>query len=451
MSFPKNFIWGTASASYQIEGAYQEDGKGPSIWDIFSHTPGKTTDGDTGDIACDAYHRYEEDLDLMQQHGIKHYRFSISWTRLFPQGTGTVNPAGFEYYDRVVNACLKRGITPWITLYHWDLPQALEDLGGWRNRDTALAFANYSRSVAEHFGDRVTHFFTLNEPQCIVGLGYAYGVHAPGLTLEPADTFACWHNLMLAHGMASSAIRAVCPDAKIGISSTGNLCYFADHKKEIPDALFTASFTTADPDNYFFTHQWFLDPICNGYYPEDPVSPWYNISRQVSSEDLAIIHARPDCIGLNIYNGHEVTFNADGQLEAVPRYTGFPKTALKWPITPEVLYYGPRLVSEHWHLPVLITENGLSCNDVISLDGQVHDPNRIDFLHRYLRQMKDAVTDGTDLLGYFHWSFTDNYEWHSGYSDRFGLIYVDYPTSTRIPKDSARWYRDVIRTNGELL
>ncbi len=451
MQFPKEFIWGTASAAYQIEGAYQEDGKGISIWDTFSHTNGKTVDGDTGDVACDAYHRFEEDLDLMKQLGIRHYRFSISWPRLFPQGTGDPNPSGFAYYDRVIDACLARGITPWVTLYHWDLPQALENLGGWRTRDTAVAFANYSRSVAKHYGDRVANFFTLNEPQCVVGLGYAYGTHAPGLNLEPADTFTCWHNLMLAHGMAASAIKETCPNAKIGISSTGNLCYFKEHKKQIPDDLYTASFTTTDPKNYFFTHQWFLDPVCNGCYPNDPLSPWYALSKQISEEDLSLIHVRPDFIGLNIYNGHEVTISSTGKLETSPRYTGFPKTALKWPITPEVLYYGPRLVSEHWQLPVIITENGLSCNDIISLDEQVHDPNRIDFLHRYLKEMKAALFDNTNLLGYFHWSFTDNYEWHSGYSERFGLIYVDYPSQARIPKDSAFWYRDVIQSNGELL
>lgn len=451
MSFPKEFIWGTASASYQIEGGYQEDGKGLSIWDVFSHTPGKTTDGDTGDIACDAYHRYEEDLDLMQQMGIKNYRFSISWPRLFPQGTGEPNPAGFDYYDRLIDACRKRGITPWLTLYHWDLPQALEDEGGWRNRKTAEAFADYARAVASHYGDRIRNFITLNEPQCIVGLGYGNGIHAPGLTLAPEETFVCWHHLMLAHGLSSAIIREICPDAVIGISSTGNLCYFADHKKDIPQELFTASFTIQDPDNYFFTHQWFLDPVCNGHYPEDPLSPWYALSKKIPEEDLSIIHARPDYIGLNIYNGHEVAYDDNGTLCEVPRYTGFPRTALKWPVTPPVLYYGPRLVSEYWQLPVVITENGLSCNDVISLDGRVHDPNRIDFLHRYLREMKDAVTDGTKLLGYFHWAFTDNYEWHSGYSERFGLIYVDYPTSERIPKDSAAWYKDVIASNGEIL
>ncbi len=453
MRFPENFKWGAASSAYQTEGAWREDGKGLSIWDTFSHTEGTTFDGSTGDIACDAYHRFEEDLDIMQYMGIKVYRFSISWPRILPEGTGVVSGAGLAYYEKVIDGCISRGIEPWITLYHWDLPQALQDKGGWASRSTAYAFRDYAEIIAEHFGDRVPYFITLNEPQCAIGLGNCSGRHAPGNHLSPEALFPLWHNMLLAHGLAAAAIRRKCPGVKISAASTGDLCTLAEHTSLIPDSLRRACFTTAKDNsgNFFFNHQWFLDPLETGKYPEDPANPWYKASREVPAEELAVIHQPLDFISLNIYTGHEMQPAADGSMQPLPRYDGFPRTALKWPVTPEVLYWGPRLVFDRYHKPVAISENGLSLNDWVSLDGDVHDPNRIDFLHRYLLELRQAAAEGVPVIGYLHWSLTDNYEWNDGYKERFGLIYIDYRDGTRIPKDSADWYSHVIRTNGSEL
>ncbi len=490
MQFSDNFVWGAASAAYQIEGGAFEDGKGPSIWDQFSHIPGKTFNGHTGDIACDTYHRAEEDLDLMQKLGIKNYRFSLSWARIFPDGTvngcgGTgspgkgLNPAGIAYYDRLVDGCLARGITPWITLYHWDLPLALYHKGGWMNRKTAEHFAEYASYIAGHFKGRVKHYMTINEPQCTIGMGMENGLHAPGLHLDHETLFLCWHNLLLAHGLAARAIRREDPSAEIGASSTGALAYLPEQEEkkyrkaaaagakskteslsetniyiETPEALRAASFKSlplSQNPGYYFNHQWFFDPVFLGHYPDDPECPWAPLIDNIPAEDLKIISAPIDFAGLNIYNGHGLVLDDKGEFHPEEKYPGYPRTALKWPVTPEVFYWGPRLIYERYGKPVYITENGQSCNDRIFLDGCVHDPDRIDFLHRYLRELRRACLDGVPVQGYFHWSLTDNFEWHSGYDDRFGLIYIDYRTLERIPKDSAAWYAEVIRTNGKNL
>ena len=522
MSFSNGFIWGAASASYQIEGGAFEDGKGPSIWDQFSHTPGKTAGGHTGDVAADAYHRFEEDLDLMQQLGIRHYRFSISWPRVVPDGTiSGLNSAGLAYYDRLIDGCLARGITPWVTLYHWDLPLALQENGGWLNRETACHFADYAAFIAAHFRGRVRHFITVNEPQCAIGLGLGTGVHAPGLKLDDKQLFTAWHTLLLAHGLAVRAIRKSVPDAVIGASSTGALSYLTEetcrklteaageptaeletaaengpaaglltksgYLKHTPTALSDAAFLSLPVEQnpgYYFNHQWFLDPVFLGHYPDDPQNPWAAFVSSVAPKDLEIISSPIDFAGLNIYNGHELVPGtsdsgpsasgphgfglsdpgpsasglpdsgcriSDQPLITAGKYPGYPRTALKWPVTPEVLYWGPRLIWERYGKPVCITENGQSCNDRIFLDGKVHDPDRIDFLHRYLRELKKAVCDGFPVRAYFHWAFTDNFEWNSGYDERFGLVYIDYRDQRRIPKDSAAWYAGVIKENGESL
>ena len=491
MSFSKDFVWGAASASYQIEGGAFEDGKGLSIWDQFSHTPGKTFGGHTGDVAADAYHRFEEDLDLMQQLGIHHYRFSISWPRVFPDGTingssaavppetstgssdlSGLNLAGIAYYDKIVDGCLSRGITPWITLYHWDLPLALYEKGGWLNRDTACHFADYAAYIAAHFRGRVNRYITINEPQCAIGLGLGTGMHAPGLKLCEEELFRAWHHLLLAHGLAVREIRNAVPDAVIGVASTGALTYLTEktcaklaltdsgYLSRTPAALADAAFLSLPVDQnpgYYFNHQWFLDPVFLGHYPDDPEHPWMAFSGSVSAADMEIIASPVDFAGLNIYNGHEmVPADTAADLQQLPlvmaeKYPGYPRTALKWPVTPEVLYWGPRLIYERYGKPVCIMENGQSCNDRIFLDGKVHDPDRIDFLHRYLLELKKAVEDGIPVQAYFHWAFTDNYEWNSGFDERFGLIYIDYRDQRRIPKDSAAWYAEVIKTNGEAL
>ena len=443
-TFPADFLWGAASAAYQIEGYDLEDGGGASIWHTFTHTPGKIAYGDTGDIACDSYHRYEEDLALLKKLGVKAYRFSTSWARIDPNADGNWNEAGLAYYDKIVNGCLAAGIEPYMTLYHWELPQAAQDRGGWQAEETAYAFGRFAKMMAQHFKGRVRNYFTLNEPQCTTSLGYQQGIHAPGLKLELPQVFLCHVYQMMAHGLALRAIKAADPDAVVGIASTGNLCYPETETAENIEAARDATFAT-DAGNWIFTHQWLLDPIVLGRFPDCSGTPLEPLVKKVSREQLEIIHAVPDMLGYNIYNGHAVRSSEKG-FEYVPKYPGYPRTALKWPVTPEVMDWGIQFLQQRYGLPGYITENGLSCNDWVSLDGMVHDPNRIDFLARYLACLSRALERGADIRGYFQWALTDNLEWHSGYGERFGLVYIDFPTGRRIPKESFFWYQKVIQT-----
>lgn len=444
-NFPFDFQWGVASAAYQIEGSPMADGKGPSIWDTFSHQLGATYMGHTGDLACDSYCNWETDLDLMTQLGISNYRFSISWPRILPSGVLPVNQAGLAYYDRLVDGCLARGITPWITLYHWDLPQALEDAGGWLSRETAAAFREYAAFVVRHFKGRVNHYFTLNEPQCISVLGYGTGEHAPGHRLELRQVFQCHLNLMLAHGMAVTAMREVDPNAKIGLASTGNLSYPAKDTPEDRSAARQLSFAPwgEDASGQMFNHQWFLDPVLLGRFPTQGTPDLLAAASSVSREDMAIMRQPLDFLGLNIYHGRPAAMTSLGPA-LLPELPGAPQTAMKWPVSPQVLRWGPQWIWERYYLPMYISENGLSCNDKVYLDGRVHDADRIDFLDRYLNQLAAGIRFGLPVKGYFHWSLTDNFEWSHGYKERFGLIYVDYAAQTRILKDSAFWYSKLI-------
>lgn len=456
--FDKNFLWGTASSSYQIEGAFTEDGKGLSIWDTFSNKPGNIAHDENGNKACDHYHRYREDIALMKNLGIQAYRFSISWSRIFPDGIvkdsdGNIryNKAGLDFYDKIVNLCLENNIKPFITIYHWDLPQALEDKGGWLNRETAFIFADYAEFICEHFSDRVTNIATINEPQIISGLGYMLGLHAPGKKLDAVSVLSVIHHLALAHGLAVTKMRAVAKQpVKTGFSSTGDLCYPSKECDEDIDAARAECFNIVK-GNMTFNHTIFCDMTCLGRYPdiagtELHLEPglekigYYEELPFVKDGDIELIHQPIDYLGINVYNGHEI--NAAGHINKKP---GSPRTALGWPVTPGVMNYGIRYLYERYNLPIYIFEDGLACNDIISLDGKVHDSNRIDFLTRYLTELEKAYKAGVPILGYFHWSFTDNFEWHSGYDPRFGLIYVDYETQQRIPKDSAYWYSDLIK------
>lgn len=456
--FDKNFLWGTASSSYQIEGAFAEDGKGLSIWDTFSNKPGNIAHDENGNKACDHYHRYRDDIALMKNLGIQAYRFSISWSRIFPDGIvkdsdGNIhyNKAGLDFYDNIVNFCLENDIKPFITIYHWDLPQALEDKGGWLNRETAFIFADYAEFICEHFSDRVTNIATINEPQIISGLGYMLGLHAPGKKLDAVSVLSVIHHLALAHGLAVTKMRAVAKQpVKTGFSSTGNLCYPATECDEDIDAARAECFNIVK-GNMTFNHTIFCDMTCLGRYPdiagtELHLEPGlekighYEELPFVKDCDIELIHQPIDYLGINVYNGHEI--NAAGYINKKP---GSPRTALGWPVTPGVMNYGIRYLYERYNLPIYIFEDGLACNDIISLDGKVHDSNRIDFLTRYLTDLEKAYNAGVPILGYFHWSFTDNFEWHSGYDPRFGLIYVDYETQQRIPKDSAYWYSNLIK------
>lgn len=446
MSFSKDFVWGAASAAYQIEGAAFEDGRGKTVWDTFSHTPGKTFGGHTGDVACDSYHRFEDDLQALLGLGVKHYRFGIGWTRVSPDGRA-INERGFAYYDRVVDRLLQNGITPWITLFHWDTPQALEDAGGWRVRETPERLATFAGEVAAHFRGRVSNYFTINEPQCFIGLGYENGVHAPGIHLSGAPLFTCWHNAMLAHGLMVQAVRAADPSARIGAASCGLICVPETESKADAAAAKEATFSFARfTDFSLFSQNAFLDPALLGRYPEHP----FFQRNPVRQADLDTIRQPLDSIGLNFYSARVVRHGQDGP-ELVPLGRGIPRTAMRWPITPDMMYYGTKWIYERYGLPVYITENGLSCNDKRYLDGAVHDPDRIDFLNRYLSELKRASEAGVDIRGYFHWSLTDNFEWNNGYEERFGLYYIDYETLDRVPKDSAIWYRSVVESNGETL
>ena len=453
MSFRKDFAWGEATSSYQIEGGAFIDGKGWDIWDVYCKEEGKVFEGHTGDVACDHYHRFKEDVALMKELGINAYRFSINWSRIFPNGYGKVNELGVKFYHNLIDELINAGIEPFITLYHWELPYELHKKGGWMNDEIVNWFADYAAFIVKEFSDKVTKYFTFNEPQCFIGLGYVSGIHAPGLKAPIRDTFIMSHNVLKAHGLAVKKMRdAAKQDIQIGIAPTGSMSYPDSNKPEDIEAARMHLMNINTPlDSWTWNVTWWSDPIFFGEYPEDGLKRFKDYLPEITKEDLKLINQPTDFYGQNIYNGNRVKRGADGKPEVVKRYDGFPKTALGWPVTPESLYWGPYFLYERYKKPIYITENGLSCHDVISSDGKVHDPNRIAFVESYLKQLKKASADGVDIRGYFHWSLMDNFEWHSGYADRFGMIYVDYQTQKRIIKDSGYWYKNIIAQNGENL
>lgn len=452
MAFQKNFAWGAATSAYQIEGAVSKDGKGQHIWDVYTKEPNRIFEGHTGETACDHYHRYREDIKLMKEMGLKAYRFSVDWSRVLPEGTGRVNEQGVAFYNALIDELLANGIEPYLTLYHWELPYELYKRGGWLNPQIVEWFGEYAKLVAQRFSDRVTHFFTLNEPQCFVGLGFLRGEHAPGLKAPLRDTFEIAHNALKAHGRAVQMLRQYGRQKlQIGYAPTAGICYPETDKPEDVEAARQALFSLPqDTGNWTWNVTWFSDPVFFGHYPEEGLKRYEPYLPRITDDDMKLISEPIDIYGQNIYNGRCFRMGADQKPEEVKRYDGFPKTAIDWPVTPEVLYWGPKFLYERYKTPLYITENGLSCHDVVSLDGKVHDPNRIDFLARYLGALSRAA-DEIDLRGYFQWSLMDNFEWAKGYSERFGLIYVDYRTQERIMKDSAYWYRDVIQSNGTIL
>lgn len=453
MGFCKDFSWGAATSSYQIEGAAYEDGKGLNIWDVFCREEGKIFGGHTGDTACDHYHRFREDVEIMKRLGMKSYRFSINWARVLPDGFGTVNEEGLRFYDELIDALCEAGIEPFITLYHWELPYEIYKRGGWMNPEIVNWFGEYAGLIAERFSDRVTHYFTLNEPQCFVGLGFLNGVHAPGVKTMVQDTFLMSHNALMSHGMAVRKLREHAKrDILIGYAPTGTMSYPDSIKAEDIEAARSHLFGFHETlNNWTWNVSWWSDPVLFGEYPEEGLKRFRDYLPDIKKEDLTLISQPIDFYGQNIYNGNRIRMGGDGQPEAVKRYRGFPKTALDWPVTPECLYWGPKFLYERYKKPIYITENGLSCHDAVSLDGKVHDPNRIDFLARYLGELKRAADDGVDIRGYFQWSLMDNFEWHSGYAERFGLVFVDYNTQQRIIKDSGFWYQKIIEENGASL
>ena len=450
MGFAKDFVWGAATSSYQIEGTGRDSGKGQNIWDVFTKEPGRVYEGHTGDIACDHYHRFREDVAYMKELGLKGYRFSIDWSRVLPEGPGKVNEKGIDFYNALIDELLEQGIEPYITLYHWELPYEIYKRGGWMNPEIVEWFGQYARLVAERFSDRVKYFFTLNEPQCFVGLGFLQGCHAPGVKAPLRDTFEMAHNALKAHGRAVQMLRAYGKqNVQIGYAPTSGMCYPEKETLKDIEAARKALFALPDDlSNWTWNVSWWSDPVILGKYPEEGMKKYEKYLPVITDEDMKLISQPIDFYGQNIYNGRCIRMGTDGRPEEVRRPAGFPKTATNWPVTPEALYWGPKFLYERYRKPIYITENGMACHDTVSQDGKVHDPNRIDFLARYLKNLKRAAEE-IDIRGYFQWSLMDNFEWDKGYAERFGIIYVDFETQERIWKDSAYWYRDLIRRNGD--
>ena len=443
LSFPKNFVWGVATAAPQIEGAAFEDGKGESIWDRFSRIPGKVLNGDTLDVANDHYHRYPQDFALMRKLGIKNYRLSIAWPRIYPNGDGEVNPAGLKFYNKLIDSCLKHGITPWVTLFHWDLPQALEDRGGWANRATADAFAPYAETVVKALGDRVKNWITLNEIICFTRLGYAKGGDkAPGREESEQVVNQTYHHALLCHGHAVKAVRNFGgKGARVGITDNSAV--------PIP--------VTETPADIAAARAWFiernsriLEPIYTGRYSADHKKRMGKDMPVVQKGDLGLISLPTDFLGLNIYTGAFVRAAKGKRYEELPLPAEFPRSSCPWlNIMPQVLYWGTRLPAEIYKVPAIyITENGCGYDvETLTDGGEVHDLHRRDLVRNYLRELHRAIGDGVPVKGYFLWSFMDNYEWQDGYTRRFGIVHCDFKTQKRTPKTSAKWYAKVIAEN----
>ncbi|HEX6448228.1 MAG TPA: GH1 family beta-glucosidase [Trebonia sp.] len=455
--FPEGFTWGAATAAYQIEGAVAEDGRGVSVWDTFSHTPGKVRGGDTGDIACDSYHRYTEDAELLKSLGLSSYRFSIAWPRILPSGAGEVNQAGLDYYKRLLDALGERGITGAATLYHWDLPQALQDLGGWASRDTAQRFADYATTVAEALGDRVSRWITLNEPQVVAHLGHRIGVHAPGLT-DNAAAAAATHHLLLGHGLATQALRAALPaGTPVGVTLNFQPVRIAPEDADKPEVEAARLLTDA------INNQIFLDPIVHGRYPEHAPASWLPPASLIRDGDMETIAVPVDFLGVNCYFSAHLRAGDPDNLKAnevVPHQgicgaveyqpEGIETTNMGWPwlIDPDAFYeHLMRLSKEAPGLPLYITENGRAAEDYVDPNGVVNDVERIEYLHGHLTAAARAAKDGANLAGYYVWSLLDNFEWGYGYQKRFGIVFVDFGTQQRTPKASAAYYSEAARTN----
>jgi beta-glucosidase len=446
VTFPKGFIWGASTAAYQIEGATTEDGRGPSIWDTFVRVPGAVFHGDTGDIACDHYHRLECDLDLMARLGLKAYRFSIAWPRVQPDGRN-VNPIGLDFYDRLVDGLLARGIAPMATLYHWDLPQALQDVGGWTNRATADRFADYASVVVRRLGDRVGRWITLNEPWVSAFVGHLEGRHAPGIRDEAA-ALAAAHHLLLAHARGMDRIRDAAPNAKAGI--TLNLSHILAATQTDADIAAAARVD-------LFENRIFLSSLFRGRYPEDAHEFWSEVTdfAFIRDGDLAAISQPMDFLGVNFYEQHRVVADPDHVRGPSNIVRGARKLPTTPPITegkvairPDALYSVLTRVTREWtKIPLWITENGIALHDYVGPDGRCHDPERIDYFAAHFRAAARAIDEGVPLEAYIVWSLMDNFEWADGYRLRFGLIHVDYATQARMFKSSAHWFAKVIAAN----
>jgi beta-glucosidase len=456
LAFPAGFTWGAATAAYQIEGATDADGRGVSVWDTFSRTPGKVRGGDTGDIACDSYRRYPEDADLLRALGLSSYRFSISWPRIFPDGAGRLNQAGLDHYKALLDALAERGISGAATLFHWDLPQALQDQGGWASRDIALRFADYAAVVGEALGDRVERWITVNEPLVVSHLGYRVGIHAPGVA-DMAAAAAATHHLLLGHGLAAAALRAAVPGAQVGITLNLTPVLVAPNANGSADLLERAR-RVADA-----THNGvFLEPLLHGRYPEHAPAGIVPPAELIRDGDMAAISAPVDFLGVNYYRPQHLRAGdpANLRLREFPPVPGteggvveyYPQemelTNMDWLIDPDGLYQLlVGLAADAPGLPLYITENGRAAEDYLNPAGEVGDLERVKYLHQHLDACARAVRDGVNLRGYYVWSLLDNFEWAYGYQKRFGIVYVDFPTGRRTPKASAAFYSQVATEN----
>jgi beta-glucosidase len=442
--FPKGFVWGTATSSYQIEGAVNEDGRGPSIWDTFSYTAGKIADHSNGDRANEHYHRYKEDVQLIKSLGVKAYRFSIAWPRVFPEGTGAPNPKGLDFYNRLIDELLANGIEPYATLYHWDLPQALEDrVGGWRSSETSKAFADYSGYVAARISDRVKNIFTLNEAGRFLNFGYGWGIDAPGLKLPTAELNQARHNVVLGHGLAVQAIRASArKGTKVGMAENIAACVPA---YATPENIRATEMATRELNAAL------LGVTLEGKYTDGFLEFSGKDAPKFTPEELKIIGSKTDFVGLNIYAPQFYIAASDKKpgWDVLPFPSSFPHMNSEWlRIGPEVIYWTPKIAAKIWNIDTIyISENGTSSEDKLRDNGKVYDLDRISFLRNYLTQLQRATAEGVPVKGYFLWSLMDNFEWIFGYEKRFGVYHVDFQTQARTPKLSAAFYRDVVAKN----
>jgi beta-glucosidase len=447
MTFPSEFLWGAATSAYQIEGATREDGRGASIWDVFAAEPGRTYQGQTGEIAIDHYHRMEQDVALMAELGLNAYRFSIAWPRILPEGTGQANPRGLDFYSRLVDRLLQQGITPVATLYHWDLPVALYARGGWRSRDTALAFADYAELLARHLGDRVRWWVTQNEPWCAAYLGYGDGLHAPGVRGDAQAAVDVGHHLLLGHGLAIPRVRAHAPSARVGAALNLFPIFAGDQRPETLRAVQRAD---------RFHNRWFLDPLFRGEYPAGLFDDLGSAPPPIQAGDFDIIGTQTDFLGVNYYNrwvvrarqasktGQETAL-APGGYDYVRDLPRAVVTEMGWEVYPHGLDLMLEELTRVYHpSALLVTENGAAFSDAWNGDGRVADGQRVAYLREHLGAVERALEHGAPVVGYFVWSLFDNYEWNEGYSKRFGLIYVDFASQRRIVKDSGRWYAGFI-------
>lgn len=450
MSFPKKFLWGAASSAYQIEGAPEEDGKGPSIWDYFCRVEGAILNGDTGDVSCDHYHKYKEDVKLLKDLNIKAYRFSLSWPRILPEGTGKINSAGLGFYDKLVDKLLAADIIPFITLFHWDYPYELYCQGGWLNNDSFLWFGDYAATVTKALSDRVSNWITINEPSIFIGCGYGAGIHAPGLNRPMPELLRCLHNVLKAHGKAVQAIRfnsKTVPSIGYAPSITNRIPL----TETIPDIDAAKKATFEISTNHVWQNSIWIDPVILGAYPDHYYESFSGFIPEWPSKDFELISEKIDFLGANVYDGRYVEaddYSPSGYRQ-IPFSGKTPQTRVGWGLDPKLMNWTMRFLYERYKLPLYVTENGLSNIDWVSVDGKVHDPQRIDFITRYLSELHTAIEAGVDIRGFFHWSLLDNFEWQKGFAERFGLVYTDYDTKARIPKDSAWFYKAIVETNGQ--